>query len=94
MNAPIDSNVLEIKSIEFATELNMPDFEPTQGWLSRWKARQNISFKKCHGEKTDADQPAAADWLSTILPGILEEYEPKNIYNADETQINMLYVIE
>ena len=56
----------------------------TNGWLCRWKARHGIKFKKCHGEKGDA---AADQWKSDILPDLLREYTPCDIYNADETGI-------
>ena len=28
---------------------------------------------------------SAEEWTSTILPGLLEEYRPNEVYNADET---------
>jgi len=31
------------------------EFPATDVWLTRWKARQGIVFKKLQGEKADAD---------------------------------------
>ena len=36
-------------------------FMPSDGWLSPWKARHNIVFKKEHGEKADTNLPLASD---------------------------------
>ena len=33
----------------------------------------------------DADTDSAEKWLSDTLPDLLREYDPDNIYNADET---------
>ena len=61
------------------------DFTPSDGWLSRWKVRHNIVFKKEHGEKQDADLASASDWKRDILPGILRSFKEEDIFNADET---------
>ena len=86
-DAPVTSAVLEEKATHFATVLHKSDFKVTNGWLCRWKARHGIKFKKCHGEKMDADVDAADQWRSTVLPELLQEYAPRDIYNADETGI-------
>ena len=39
-----------------------------------------------HGEKNDADYDSAEMWTSTVLSDVLEIFEPRNIYNADETE--------
>ena len=85
-DAPDTSAVLEEKANHLAGLLGKPEFKATNGWLSRWKSRHGIKFKKAHGEK-DADVDAADQWLSTVLAEILERYEPCNVYNADETGI-------
>lgn len=84
---PITGPLLEEKARDLATHLDVPDFNPSNGWLCRWKTRNSISFKRLHGEKKDADSPAADHWVNDVLPGILADYAPKNIYNADETGI-------
>ena len=38
-----------------------------------------------HGEKKDADQPAADHLVANVLPGLREGYADEDIYNADET---------
>jgi hypothetical protein len=75
------------KARDLAKQLGKLDFEPTNGWLERLKARNNIVYKKAHGEKKDSDVQAADNWTSTVLPKILQRYQPDDIYNADETGI-------
>ncbi|XP_056008513.1 tigger transposable element-derived protein 6-like [Ostrea edulis] len=84
---PISSNILQEKAVDLASQMNINDFNATSGWLSRWKQRNNIGFKKMHGEKKDADQEAVNHWIDNILPNLLETYSPDNIFNADETGI-------
>ena len=42
-------------SAQLALELNIYNFDATNGWLERWKIRNAIQFKNQHGEKQDAD---------------------------------------
>jgi len=46
---------------------------------------QRIQFKKQHSEKQDADDFGAERWAVEVLPGILKEHSPRDIFNADET---------
>ena len=48
--------MLKQKSEDFAKELGLGDkFVASNGWLSRWKKRNEIKFKRAHGEKSSAD---------------------------------------
>jgi transposase len=85
-NAIINQSVLEAKAKELSDMMGK-DFNPTNGWISRWKAREGIVFKRAHGEKTDADSSAADDWVKKTLPGILANYASRDVFNADETGI-------
>ena len=76
--------ILKEKAEDLAKKLRHTNFVATEGWLSRWKARHQIRYKRAHGEKGSADI-SAEEWTSTILPGLLEEYRPNEVYNADET---------
>ena len=86
-DAPVTSAVLEEKANHLAGVLGNTEFIATNGWLCRWKLRHGIKFKKLHGEKKDADIDSAEQWSSTVLTQILDRYEPRNVYNADETGI-------
>ncbi|XP_041347231.1 tigger transposable element-derived protein 4-like [Gigantopelta aegis] len=82
---PISGPILAAKAKDLAEKMNIDDFNPTSGWLSRWKERNTIVYKKLHGEKKDADVAAADNWSKTVLPEILQKYKAEDIYNADET---------
>lgn len=73
------------KAETLAQKINHVDFKPSNGWLSRWKARCDIKFKRSHGEKASADKEGAEEWSFSTLPDLLKEFSPDNIYNADET---------
>ncbi|XP_033761525.1 tigger transposable element-derived protein 4-like [Pecten maximus] len=84
---PITGPILEGKAKDLASHMKKEDFTPTSGWLSRWKQRNGITYKRICGEKRDADITAADNWITTVLPELLSKYEPRDIYNADETGI-------
>ena len=86
-DVPLSGPTLQEKAEKLAFTMGNTEFKATDGWLSRWKERHSISLKKAHGEKAAADQPAADDWVTTKLPALLENYQPNDIYNADETGI-------
>ena len=73
------------KAREFGVKLGYPDFKPTDGWLTRWKKRNDIVYKRAHGERSSADQESAKVWQNAKLEDILARYDPDDIYNADET---------
>lgn len=84
MNAPINRSILMQKANDLAEKMCEP-FTATDGWLTRWKERHGIVFKKLHGEKQDSDLNAATDWAGTTWKTITETYTPDAIYNLDET---------
>ncbi|KII71149.1 hypothetical protein RF11_09168 [Thelohanellus kitauei] len=55
----INDPILKPKSEEYDIKLGRNDFKETDGWLSQWKARHNIKFKKAHGEKGSGDNESA-----------------------------------
>nr|XP_033802547.1 tigger transposable element-derived protein 3-like [Geotrypetes seraphini] len=61
------------------------EFEPTSGWLSRWKKRNNIGNNRYH--KADPSLHAVDNWYLNTLPSLLSEYSPEDIYKVDETAI-------
>jgi len=47
-----------LKCIELSRKIGNNEFIATDGWLSRWKNRHEIKFKRVHGEKASADESA------------------------------------
>ena len=42
------------KAEDLAKKLGHTNYVATEGWLSRWKARHQIRYKRAHGEKGSA----------------------------------------
>uniref|UniRef100_A0A914W2W7 HTH CENPB-type domain-containing protein n=1 Tax=Plectus sambesii TaxID=2011161 RepID=A0A914W2W7_9BILA len=84
-NAIVSGLMIQEEAKKFAQKLDLPDFEPSNGWLGRWKTKENVTFHKIQGEKGAADQAGAAQWVKNVLPALLADFDAKNIYNADET---------
>ena len=80
----VSGPMLKSKSEEFAKKLGHIDFKATDGWLSWWKTRSGIKFKKAHGEKASADF-ASAEQSKLRLPSLLQKFRPEDIYNSYET---------
>ena len=77
--------ILKEKAENLAKKVGHTNFVATEGGLSCWKPRHQIRHKWAHGEKGSTNIKRAEEWASTVLPGLLEEYRPNEVYNADET---------
>uniref|UniRef100_H3A8D3 HTH CENPB-type domain-containing protein n=1 Tax=Latimeria chalumnae TaxID=7897 RepID=H3A8D3_LATCH len=82
----LNGSLLPEKAKQVATAMGQ-EFKPTDSCLQRWKSRNNIVFKKVHGEKLNTDVTAAEGWLRDLLPQLLEEYEPANFYSCNQTRL-------
>ena len=58
-----------------------------RNWIYRWRQRHGIKYTTFLGEGADADVAAGTQWVEQILPQIMRDYKPDNIFNADETGI-------
>ncbi|GAB0185126.1 tigger transposable element-derived protein 3-like [Grus japonensis] len=84
---PVSGPLLQLKAKHLAEALGRPDPEPSGGWLARFGARHNLTFKKPLAEKGDAEQPTAEHWAGVVLPGLLRSYAPSEIYVCGETGV-------
>ena len=84
-NVNISGELLLSTAKQMAEKLGISDFKASRGWLDGWKTRKGIKLRTISGEAKSADVGAADAWRTTILPGLLEEFGPDRIYNADET---------
>jgi hypothetical protein len=83
-NAPINHFILLQKANDFGQKLK-EDFKATDGWLTRWKEKDSIIYRKLHEEKQDCDGSATGNWLQTEWKTLLNTYSPDDIFNTDET---------
>ena len=64
--------------------MGIENFSASNGWISRFKERHGLVFKKLAGESAAVDTNTTDLWFQR-LPQLLEGYEARDIYNADET---------
>ncbi|XP_036320191.1 tigger transposable element-derived protein 4-like [Rhagoletis pomonella] len=81
---PISGPILKAKAMEIAGKLGVPNFNASDGWLNKWRLRNNVSFKCISGEGADVNQDDV-EQFRTKLPTLLNGYKPEDIYNADES---------
>lgn len=87
LNTPLSGSLLLEKADCLAQKLGYSTFKCSNGWLERFKIRHNITFKKVYGESARVTSEMATEWTLTVLPTLLSEYSPDNVFNADETGI-------
>lgn len=85
-NAVISGPMLMEQAQKMAITMDV-DFTPSNGWLSRFKSRENITFTRICGEKASADFGDAQEWIESSIPDLIIEYDPKDVYNADESAL-------
>ena len=70
----------------FAKPLGHNTFKASNGWLNKLKKRNNIVFPKICGESACVKKDTSGEW-QIKLPTLIENYEPNNVFNADETAL-------
>jgi hypothetical protein len=81
----ISGPLIKETALEIAKNKGIENFVASDGWLRKLKTRHDITFGSVVGESAGVDRNVVSDWLTNRLPEILKDYEPKNIWNADET---------
>lgn len=83
-NFLISQENLKGMALKLANKYNVKDFKASDGYINRFRARHKIKSRSVVGEagivKTDAIEEFKVFYNLKLL-----EYEPKNIFNADET---------
>ncbi|GFX44751.1 tigger transposable element-derived protein 6 [Trichonephila clavipes] len=75
--------LLKEKAKAFAKELGI-EFSASEGWLTNFKKRNGIVFKKMCGESLSVVINVCSKWQNS-LSDLIKEFEPRNIFNTDET---------
>ena len=56
------------KAEKLCKELDLQtDWTCSSGWLSRWKARHNITYKRISGENASVDKGLCDDWKDEVV---------------------------
>lgn len=85
-NVSVGGPILKEKAEEFAKSLGINNFRASNGWLEKFKQRNDIAFRKVCGESASVDDNVCENWKEE-LKTLLKDYDPKNIFNADETAL-------
>jgi len=83
---PINGPLIKEISLRFANEKNLGDFKASNGWLSNFKSKNNIQYKKICGESLSADIHAA-NLFTENFENTVEGYIQDDIFNLDETAL-------
>jgi len=84
LSIPVSGPMIQTKALDIAKALNQPNFKASGGWLSRFKSRHIIGCNRISGEKSTVSQETIDNWHER-LQTILEGYQPRDIFNMDET---------
>jgi hypothetical protein len=83
-NIHISDPMDQSEALAVAESLKNDQFKASTGWLDSFKKRHNIVRNGVCGESKDMDESEVSEYKSKLLE-LMSPYEPKNIYNADET---------
>ena len=87
INVVIGGYEIQRQALKYANMLNKQEFQASNGWLQRFRARNHISFKTIVGEAGLVDKTVIDEYLNNILPKLIMNYKPCDIFNADQTAL-------
>ncbi|GBN13468.1 Tigger transposable element-derived protein 6 [Araneus ventricosus] len=79
----VSGPMFQHKAKELADALGIENFSARNGWLDRFRIRNNITFRSLCGEAADVDPSLCEDWQER-LPLLLVGYDNEDIFNMDE----------
>ena len=85
-NIPISGPIIQKKALEFSAELEIENFQASNGWLTNWKGRYNIKQFVVSGESADVSPEVVAEFKER-LSSIIADYDSHDIFNCDETGV-------
>ena len=83
-NLIISDYILSTKALEFAFICKEEKFKGSSGWVDNFKKRHNLKQYNIHGEAASAPLQDL-ETMREDLCQILKNYDPKDIFNCDET---------
>lgn len=81
----IDCGMMLMQANKFRQQFSPESAELAPAWIDRFKKRYGLGRITKAGESGGVDTEVVEEWKSGKLREILKNYEPKDIYNADET---------
>ena len=80
-NVVIGGPEIREQALKYAVYLQHPEFTASSGWLSKFRKRHHISYKTIVGEAGLVDRAVTDEYLKNVLPGLLADYHPSDIFN-------------
>ncbi len=84
-NVPISGVMLLEKARKFGEQMGIDNFKGSNGFLEKFKERHAIQFRAVSGESSAVDPNVAANWIENVLPKLIDGYDERDVFNADET---------
>jgi hypothetical protein len=82
----VNNDSLKVAAENFQTLLGDNKITISDQFLQKWRNRYDIRSYIISGESSSADLNSFEKWKK-MIPEILSKYEPKNIFNLDETAL-------
>ena len=76
-----DGSLLAEKAMTIAERLGHTGFKVSNGWLYRWKVRNNIKQRTVSDKSADVRSDTEESWKER-LPKILQGYKAEDIWNG------------
>jgi len=75
---------MQEKAKQHALLLGVDNFQASVGWSQSFKKRNSITLRTISGESGNVDTGVAEGWINGLV-SLCVGYDPKNIFNMDET---------
>lgn len=86
-NLPVSGPLLKQTAERLADQLGHHNFKASTGWLDSFKHRNGISHKIRRRRSAAVPDGDCEQWKKEILPELIRDYEPNDIFNADEAAL-------
>lgn len=80
----ISGDMIKEKALSIAQDFEISEFKASEGWLSKFLKRFNLTSQAVCGELSKVNETTAVDWLS-YFKTLKNKFSPEDIFNVDET---------
>nr|XP_037270601.1 tigger transposable element-derived protein 4-like [Rhipicephalus microplus] len=84
---PLSGDIVAAKASSLVIMLGIENFASSDGWLTRFKQRQDMVFKSVNGEKAAINAETCDTWRENQLCKYLGVYRPEDIFSPNETAL-------
>jgi hypothetical protein len=84
LGVPVNTLLIKAKANELAVIHNITGFKCSNGFVTRFKARNGITFQVSHGDAEGVSDDICNEWVNNKLPEFVKDYKPEDIFNGDE----------